>query len=149
MPVLDPSRFAPTAWRNGAGLTRHVWASERAWVSVAELVADAPFSGFPGRDRVFVPETGAFTLVIDGEDVPAVRHRPILFPGEATVRIRGLVSPTRALNVMTRRGAATAEIEIVPADSLPRLRPTLSVQLADHVAHVRIVPEHVGPASSL
>ena len=56
----------PQPWRNGGGTTRellvrpagHTW---QVRVSVADVVADGPFSAFPGVSRWFA--------VIDGEGV--------------------------------------------------------------------------------
>lgn len=114
---LDPAAVAPTPWRNGGGATRehhHVTDAVGAtlWrVSVADLVAESAFSVFPGLRRLFVP-LAALVLVIDGEEVALGAREQIEFEGEQRVLAR-VFAPTRALNVMTRRGAFVATAAIV------------------------------------
>jgi environmental stress-induced protein Ves len=99
----------PTPWRNGGGVTRELLAgpgTERwSWrVSVAEVVADGPFSAFAGVERWFAVLAGAgVELDIDGQFTrvhpgdPAVR-----FDGSAATRCRLLAGPTLDLNLMLR-----------------------------------------------
>ena len=99
----------PQPWRNGGGTTRELLARPAgdAWrvrVSVADVVADGPFSAFPHVSRWFA--------VIDGEgvvlEVDGVEHRcakgdePVAFAGDAATRSRLIDGPTRDLNLMLR-----------------------------------------------
>ncbi|MFT4081448.1 MAG: HutD family protein [Nocardioides sp.] len=100
---IDVADVPPAPWKNGAGSTREL-ATGPGWrLSLADLVAQAPFSFFPGQDRIHLPLEGGYTLVIDDVEHPARALEPIAFPGEAAVVLRSLDRPTTALNLMTRR----------------------------------------------
>jgi uncharacterized protein len=144
--VLDPAEVPAVPWRNGAGVTRELWSGEGVRVSVADLTEDAPFSHFPGVDRLFVPLRRAVTLVVDGRVVTVGPHRALAFAGEAHVATRGLGAPTRALNVMTTRGKCQATVRVVGRDVDPGADVTLAVHLGAHRADIRLVP--APPASS-
>ncbi|MFT4288580.1 HutD family protein [Nocardioides sp.] len=111
---LDPVCVAPAPWRNGGGATRELHhevdgGGETLWrISIADLVHDADFSRFPGLIRHFTP-LAPLTLTIDGADIGLDARESVVFPGEAAVAVR-LAAPTRALNVMTRRGRFTAAV---------------------------------------
>ena len=117
--IIDPGAVPPTPWRNGAGMTRELWVSTSPdspasggpdWrLSLAELTADAPFSPFPGLDRVFLPLAGDLSLTIGDRVVEAVPRQPIRFSGEDAVSAEVRV-PGRALNLMVRRGVFSSAI---------------------------------------
>lgn len=112
--LVDPSRVAPVAWRNGAGATRELHvvtdqAGDVMWrVSLADLDREATFSEFVGMDRVLVA-LGELRLTIEGADARLGPGGQARFPGEAVVTV-ALDRPTQALNVMTRRGRCRAEV---------------------------------------
>ncbi|MEH0580332.1 HutD family protein [Streptomyces sp. B21-108] len=145
--MLDPSQVAPTPWRNGAGATRELTTETDAsgqvlWrISVADLDRDAPFSTFPGLDRLFVA-LGPLRLTVDGRQQPLAAGDQARFAGEAPVTV-ALDAPTRALNVMTRRGACRAEVTLRPASAprLPADATTLTVLLDEFAADVRLFKE--------
>ncbi|WGL51675.1 HutD family protein [Nocardioides sp. BP30] len=141
--TLDPSGVVPVPWPNGAGTTREL-AMDRGpdgevrWrVSVADLTHSAPFSLFPGLDRLFVP-MGAVRLVVDGTAVdllPGEQHR---FAGEAAVEVV-LAMPTRALNVMTHRDLGRSpRVVLRPARSAAPDTPDLHVLLGPIVADIHL-----------
>ena len=100
----------PVPWRNGGGTTRELLAlpaGDDAWrlrVSVADVVADGPFSSFPGVSRWFAVIAGAGVVL----DVDGVEHRcsadgeALAFAGAAATRARLIAGPTRDLNLMVR-----------------------------------------------
>ncbi|MGY4744721.1 HutD/Ves family protein [Streptomyces sp. ATMOS53] len=145
--MLDPSQVAPTPWRNGAGATRELTTETDAsgqvlWrISVADLDRDAPFSTFPGLDRLFVA-LGPLRLTVDGRQQPLAAGDQARFAGEAPVTV-ALDAPTRALNVMTRRGACRAEVtlRLASAPRLPADVTTLTVLLDEFAADVRLFKE--------
>ena len=104
---------------NGGGITYEVLRSPQGsgdfdWrVSIAEIASDAPFSAYPGVDRVLILLRGAMDLVIDGVSREVSRFSPLAFAGESSVEARLSQGPTMDLNVMTRRGHATAQIELL------------------------------------
>ncbi|MFI6358608.1 HutD family protein [Streptomyces sp. NPDC050743] len=142
--MLDPSRVAPTPWRNGAGATRQLATGTDAsgrvlWrISVADLDRDAPFSTFPALDRLFVA-LGPLRLTVDGRQQRLAADDQARFAGEASVAVV-LGTPTRALNVMTRRGVFRAEVTLRSA-AAPCLRADATVLLDELAADVRLLEE--------
>lgn len=109
----------PQPWANGNGVTRELAAGQDhdrdsgfAWrLSVAD-VQSGPFSALPGVDRVFTLAAGpTITLAIDGNEVTADPFRPVRFPGESRVECT-TPEPTRAVNVMARRGRFSADVSV-------------------------------------
>lgn len=111
---LDSSQVDPVPWRNGAGATRELAAEADSagavlWrISVADLDEAAEFSLFPDMDRVFVA-LGDVRLTIDGTVVSLQAGEQVRFRGESSTSV-AVDRPTRALNVMTRRGRYLAEV---------------------------------------
>jgi uncharacterized protein len=144
--LLDPDRVTPTAWRNGAGTTRSLASSDDAdgavlWrVSVADLQHESEFSSFPDLNRLFVP-LGATRLSVDGSERHCEAGEQVRFAGEAAVSAAARV-PTRALNVMTRRGKYRAEVFLRSrgSDRPTRGCPDLTVLLGALEADVHLVP---------
>lgn len=107
-------------WRNGGGTMRELLARPKgdAWqvrVSVADVVADGPFSSFPEAARWFAVIDGAgVVLAVDG-----ALHRcmagaePLAFSGDAETHSRLIDGPTRDLNLMLR-GVSGAMQRVVP-----------------------------------
>lgn len=129
--------IAPQPWRNGAGLTRLLAGQDDAlgprWrVSVADLVAAAPFSRFPGLDRCALLLEGESLDLLDAEaGAGAARCHRLAhpgaiarFPGEQALAVPTPARRARLLNVMVRRGQvqATLDERALPAAGL-RLAP--------------------------
>jgi hypothetical protein len=128
MDVLRWEQHRRMPWRNGAGVTYEVASSpadhdlaDFDWrISIAEVDAGGPFSTFPDVDRTIVLVEGEWmALTVDGR-----RHRfgirePFSFDGgsETVCEVAGR---SRDLNVMTRRGRATATVAVVEADASDR-----------------------------
>ena len=142
--MLDPSRVASSPWRNGAGATRELATAADAtgrilWrISVADLDRDAPFSTFPGLDRLLVA-LGPLRLTVDGRQRRLAAGDQVRFAGEAPVAV-ALAAPTRALNVMTRRGVCRAEVTLRSAAG-PCLGADATVLLDQLAADIRILKE--------
>jgi environmental stress-induced protein Ves len=109
---------ADVPWRNGGGRTRELlaWPDAIDWqvrVSVATIEADGPFSAYPGIDRCFAVLDGAGVLLAlpEGEQRLGPGDDALCFAGEAAPMCRLLDGPTRDLNLMVRRGAATATMQ--------------------------------------
>ncbi|MCW2799711.1 MAG: hypothetical protein JWQ70_1183 [Aeromicrobium sp.] len=110
---------APTPWLAGGGVTRellrHPSSGDRFdWrLSVADVTTSGPFSPLPGIDRVLTFCDGpAMAITVAGRRHDLVRWEPIAFSGDATT-YGHVASPTRDLNVMTRRGAIWATVQVV------------------------------------
>ncbi|MFJ8307627.1 MULTISPECIES: HutD family protein [unclassified Streptomyces] len=110
-------------WKNGGGVTRGVAAhpegagtADFEWrVSLAEVGADGPFSGFPGVDRILTLVEGAgMDLTVAGQrrlvDEP---FAPQGFAGDAPTECRLLAGPVVNFNVMYRRGRPAPSVAVV------------------------------------
>lgn len=113
---------AAVPWRNGGGLTRELASSPAGddafdWrISLADVTAAGAFSAFPDVDRTIVLVDGrGMTLTVDGTHHVLAPHAPFRFDGGPPVSCQLPAGPTRALNVMTRRGRCRAEIVVVDA----------------------------------
>jgi uncharacterized protein len=125
----DAHRRMP--WQNGGGITYEVArapdaaeSSEFTWrISMAEVAGAGPFSALPGVDRIIVLIDGQWmALTVDGERQVLEREQPLSFSGDSRVACE-VPGASRDLNVMTRRGRATATLEIVPPSTGRRVEP--------------------------
>jgi environmental stress-induced protein Ves len=138
--MLDPSQVAPVPWPNGAGTTRELASAsdsegQTLWrISLADLDHHAPFSTFSGMDRLFTA-LGPVRLTIDGTPIDLDPGDQVRFPGEAAVTV-ALSRPTRALNVMTRRDACSADVILRPARAPAASRAVATVDLGEQVADI-------------
>lgn len=116
MPLYRFQDLPPTPWRNGGGVTREVLRLESslpggdfaARVSIADVDAGGPFSRFDDVDRIIMLLRGEqMRLDAGGQRVVLTPGQPFAFPGDVPTRCE-IDAPTRDLNVMTRRGEATA-----------------------------------------
>lgn len=126
--VLRWSEYRSMPWKNGGGTTREVASgavrtprrsAEPAdgfdWrVSIADVDAGGPFSPFPGIDRVITLVEGVgMVLTVDGASQAVEPLSPFAFSGDATTDCRLEAGAVRDMNVMTRRGRATAHVRIL------------------------------------
>ena len=158
MQVIRFADLAPVPWRNGGGVTREIATapydgepgSFRWRVSIADVTSEGPFSAFEEVDRQIVLVEGA-GMVISVDEQP---HRldlfdVLAFPGDAPCVGTLVDSPTRDLNVMTRRGLASAGVQIVSIADAPAVQAdadaecllvaltgSMSVATADEAVHV-------------
>lgn len=126
--VLRWSAYLSMPWKNGGGMTREVAsgtvqtppassgpADGYDWrVSVADVDAGGPFSPFPGIDRVITLVEGeGMVLTVDGTPHLVEPLSPFAFSGDAATDCRLEAGAVRDMNVMTRRGRATGQVQIV------------------------------------
>lgn len=124
---LTPADARRVPWRNGRGVTEEIAigpagatfeAGDFAWrVARAGVVEDGPFSAFPGFERVLVVIDGAGLRLVHG-DAPAVTLAPRVahrFRGDEATSAALVAGPVRDLNVLARRGACVADVEVVAA----------------------------------
>lgn len=126
--VLRWSEYPCVPWKNGGGVTREVAsgviqapsASVESvdgfdWrVSVADVDAQGPFSSFPGIDRVITLVEGeGMVLTVDGTRQPVAPLAPFSFSGDAATDCKLTAGAVRDVNAMTRRGRATAHVQIL------------------------------------
>ncbi len=142
--MIDPDEAEAIPWRNGAGTTREVAFSidgdgRTSWrISVADLDRDSHFSLFPHMDRIFVP-LAPLTLTVDGVVTHLATGDQTRFAGESAVSV-SLVAPTRALNVMTRRGQCRAEVDLRDIGAPARTAAYASINLGTKAADVWLLP---------
>lgn len=108
-------------WKNGLGRTREMAVQTSGtgggflWrVSVAEVDQAAPFSAFPGVDRVIALLDGdGFTMQLSDGRTQALTTpcAPFAFAGELGVAITLAGRPGRDFNLMLRRGRVRGGIE--------------------------------------
>lgn len=120
MQVLRAAERKATPWKNGGGVTREVAAwppgtgfDEFDWrVSMAEVRADGPFSVFPGVERILAVLQGRLALDVEGRGTAELSadSAPAVFPGDARTVGRVQEGPVTDLNVMSRRGAVSADL---------------------------------------
>jgi uncharacterized protein len=151
--ILRAADRRAVPWKNGGGVTREVAAwppgsgfDDFAWrVSMAEVREAGPFSRFAGVDRILAVVEGALRLAVQNAGVFELspRSAPLAFDGEVATSAELILGPALDLNVMTRRGAACAQV--IRAVSATDLAATpgwrLIVALADQVRVLQ--DEHV------
>ncbi len=132
---LTVSEIVAERWKNGAGVTRTLAsagtdadaASSFDWrVSIAEIEHSGPFSVFPGVDRIAVVlENGPLRLsASEGQGqivaprVLASQLAPTPYSGDTQLFADVAGAPIRCLNVMTRRGRASANVSLLNASGM-------------------------------
>lgn len=122
MSIIKLADCVAQPWKNGLGRTRELAVhppgagmDDFLWrVSVAEVDSAAPFSAFPGIDRVIaLLDGGGFTMTLGDGRVHALTTPcvPFAFPGEASVDVALAGGPSRDFNLMLRRGRVRGGIE--------------------------------------
>jgi len=120
-------------WKNGGGVTREVAISPAGagfedfdWrVSIAEVREPGPFSRFENIDRTLVILDGHLALEIAGRKMdldPA--SAPFAFAGEEACFGRPIDGAVTDLNVMTRRGRASAQVTLAARETRCRSEKT-------------------------
>ena len=110
-------------WKNDAGWTSEILkvhdgeerdTNDWAWrLSIAEIESDAPFSAFPGVERVLVLLSGhGLRLRFDAGESHALRppHDQLRFAGERAAFGELIDGPTRDFNLMWKRDLADAAL---------------------------------------
>lgn len=114
--VLRAEDYRRMRWKNGAGWTSEVLripeCEDWDWrLSIAEIETDAPFSVFPGMERLLVLLDGnGLRLRFDDGKTHALQAREALhFSGERLLVGELLDGPTRDFNVMWKRGVVDVQ----------------------------------------
>lgn len=132
---FDRSALPAQPWKNGGGVTRELVCRPEGsdlagfdWrVSIAWIASSGPFSAFAGIDRVITLLEGPGVRLRSATgDIDHRLDRPLepfAFPGEAAVQADLLGAPCEDLNVMTRRSACRADVQVLhDRHTLPRGR---------------------------
>lgn len=118
--VIPANEYRRERWRNGLGWTRqvhaHVDTASGDWdwrLSIAEIEQDAPFSMFPGVDRVLVLLAGnGLRLCFDDGTAHLLQppHDQLSFDGERAVTGELVDGTTHDFNLMWRRDKVDARL---------------------------------------
>lgn len=118
---LTTRDYTPMPWANGLGQTIEMMRVEEAgalqWrLSMAAVVADGPFSLFPGIERnLTVLEGPGFTLHGEGVALACRPLVPVAFAGDVALVARGVGAPSQDFNVMTARHMRRPVVTVHPA----------------------------------
>ncbi len=139
--LITPVQWQTQRWQNGGGIThqlcRYDDANGMLWrLSIAEVVSDGPFSRFDNIDRII--------LLLDGEGFslhgvganPQVLDTPLMpfaFAGETAIQCTLLNGAVRDFNLMTRRNAVQAQLQVLAIGSTVQTLP-LSTQTLIYIA---------------
>jgi len=125
---LPAAGHADMAWKNGLGRTAEIARAPAGgtvfdWrLSIATIAADGPFSAFEGCERSLIPIAGAGLALdfADGATLSGGLFETLVFSGERACHGRLLgPGPTRDLNVITRREAASHAVVLTgPPETL-------------------------------
>lgn len=140
--VITPAQWQTQRWQNGGGITHQLCRQDdehgMLWrLSIAEVASDGPFSRFDNTDRIILLLTGAgFSLHGVGAqpqvlDTPL---KPFAFAGETAIHCTLLDGAVRDFNLMTRRGAVQAQLQVLTISSAVQTLP-LSAQTLLYVAN--------------
>lgn len=156
---IPAASLVPAPWRNGLGVSREIISRTRpdgalAWqVGIADLERDAPFSHYPGCDRIFTPLSGdpRPELAFNGGPFhPCTVLLPKRFSGDWATLSR-VPAPGQAFNVIVDRQLHSAGVSVLrleQADPVPLPEATLFV-LHCLSAVVQFGAHTVGPGDSL
>ena len=121
---VDYAAIEPRPWKNGRGITRNLFddadAADRwTWrVSIAEITGSQPYSSYPGIRRGQVAlGPGPVDLTINGGTTRLDPEGIVTFDGEDDVAALPAEEGFLDLNVMTRRDAWTADLQITEEGS--------------------------------
>jgi environmental stress-induced protein Ves len=113
------SAFVSMPWNNGGGSTREIFRfpegdADWQWrLSIADIAADGPFSGFPGCERSLTLLAGA-GMSLQFADRRCDLHSPYAacrFAGEETPECVLFNGPTVDFNAIWRRDAVSITVE--------------------------------------
>jgi len=115
--IIPLEEVAPTAWRNGGGITRELlaWPTAEDWdwrISVAEVEKNGPFSRYEGVQRWFAVLGGAgVRLTLDGQIRELTSQgEPLCFDGALACNCELIDGPTEDFNLMLKKGHGRARL---------------------------------------
>lgn len=119
--VLSAAERHALPWKNRGGVTTQIAVHPAGagledfdWrISCAQVDSAGPFSRFPGIDRIIVILEGELSLVVEGREAVVLTPQspPWAFAGEAVTCGEPLAGTVQDLNVMTRRGRCSAQVQ--------------------------------------
>jgi len=139
--VITPEQWQTQRWQNGGGITHQLCRQDDGqgllWrLSIAEVASDGPFSRFDNIDRIILLLTGKGFCLHGAGDNPQVLDTPLTpysFAGETTIHCSLVNGAVRDFNLMTRRGAVQAKLQVLTIGSVVQTLP-LSTQTLIYIA---------------
>ncbi len=122
--LLDPTMALAMPWKNGGGTTLQLAISpagagleDFAWrISSAQVAVGGAFSSFPDIDRSLAVLAGkGLRLQREGGRIETLNSGGAIatFPGEEAIDAQLLDGPITDLNLMTRRGLWTHQVQLL------------------------------------
>ncbi|MGP9800659.1 HutD/Ves family protein [Rheinheimera sp. NSM] len=152
--LITPAQWQTQRWQNGGGITHQLCRQDdehgMLWrLSIAEVASDGPFSRFDNIDRIILLLTGeGFSLHGVGAK-PQVLDTPLMpfsFAGETAIHCTLLKGAVRDFNLMTRRGAVQAQLQVLTigkaAQTLP-LSPQTLIYTASGSVNAILGAKHI------
>lgn len=135
--IITPAQWQTQAWQNGGGITHQLCRQDDGqgflWrLSIAEVASDGPFSRFDNIDRIILLLSGeGFALhgVGDNPQLINTALQPFYFAGETPIHCHLLHGPVRDFNLMTRRNAVKAKLQVLTISSTAQLLPFCAQRL--------------------
>ena len=125
--LLKPADYVRMPWKNGRGQTTEIAVhpsgstlADFDWrVSIADVVADAPFSAFAGVDRTLALLSGAGMRLTGAAHATLLRapYEPYAFSGDDETTCALVDGPVRDFNLMVRRARARGDLVVVRAEA--------------------------------
>lgn len=119
MQILKKDQYKKIPWKNGLGFTHEiaifpegssVLNNDFQWrISSALIERDSDFSPFPGYNRDLLLLDGSIRL----NDTSLSPLTPFSFSGDDRIRCKLIRGPAKDLNIFTKRGALTRNIEVL------------------------------------
>jgi uncharacterized protein len=129
MKILRAKDYQRMPWKNGGGETSEIMAfpegsdlSNFGWrISMAHVASNGPFSNFLGIDRTLTILRGEGLSLMLGAEKPILLSQdsaPHSFPADILTSATLAGGPVIDLNVMTRRGQFTHQVERLTCEAI-------------------------------
>lgn len=148
--ILTDKEAKLVLWKNGAGTTKELYRlvdpddneNFLLRISMATVATSAPFSTFPGIDRILflVSGNGMGLVFKSGKQMLMDKlFEPIEFPGEEEVSCRLIQGECLDFNVMVQRHKGKAQVQICSLDEYK----ALSFLDSEHVFYYQIATNKI------
>lgn len=148
--ILTDKEAKLVLWKNGAGTTKELYRladpddneNFLLRISMATVTTSAPFSLFPGIDRILflVSGKGMGLVFKSGKQILMDKlFEPIEFAGEEEVSCRLIQDECLDFNVMVQRHKGKAEVQICSGEEFK----LLSFQESDQVFYYQITTDKI------
>lgn len=119
MPIIRQSDYKEMPWKNGGGVTReiacHKQQNKMIWrLSIAEVLADGPFSTFEDHHRILTVIKGdGMRLVSEQSEIEANLRQPVSFDGSEAIYGYCKSKPIFNFNLIFDPKAIAADVQVM------------------------------------